>query len=339
VKESAQLEAIKAELVADGYQVEFNVEGSRLAEEGVDGLKGVTLDIVARLPAAKSKRLNLPQIWVVEIANRERRKTVSSGRRPLGRRQLDDEEAVARFEKISAALASYPKIGFQIRFLDVSADQAAARQLTSTKVRDKSAMAALVERDRLLLSSLNNRPLPLQLAVTTRLWAHWLRIIAHINPGTARTELQYADLRTLQKDLFDEGILEMSPASYGLVHLQMMAIVEGGDVEPKTLLDVQTELQKLLLWSAKHYGVTVPDLRAPEPSSVFARVWKELRERAPEGQLQAIERELVALRTFEGSDGFARQLARLYLLIGSDRLVSQDLLDELFGIASDLEGS
>ncbi len=135
MNEHQQLEAIERELEANGWQV---FRASQAVEFGLpEGLP--LLDFFARRthPDAGEQRL------IVEIANRTRYAKEGSGRGRRKRVLADEDQALERISKISDGLRSSQSkdIQFQIRFLDVSAEQADARKLRDLRVRDNNVLA------------------------------------------------------------------------------------------------------------------------------------------------------------------------------------------------------
>lgn len=339
MNEQAQIDAMKAELVADGYKVDQDVVGDRLSLGGAATvhLGGLLLDLIGELEPRQEPGPDRPRMLVIEIANRTRPvfnpRTARPGRDRL---PLEDEKAIERFKVISSALAESEQIGFQIRFLDVSADQAAARHLMTTKVKDKMAMAELLaSHNRMIVSSQHRSPL-LRSLLIARLWAQWLRIASHLYPGREHQELKTADLRTLQKELYDQRIIEMPPFAYRRVHRNLLAIAEGGDVEFEALLKLEPDVRRLIKWAALRYGVADEKLSEPEPKSIFGDILREVKERAPEYRRSDLEHAIVLLHFFDGTDSFPREVARFQLALGREDIVSYDLMQALLERASSL---
>jgi hypothetical protein len=201
------------------------------------------LDLVAKLSEGRptGQEVSKPKLIIIEIANRVR---------PPRTDQFDtsyEARSVTRFKEISRAIGSREdsSILFLIRFLDVSADQAHARALREINVRDR------VQLERELVSvqakldaaeGLDNVTRGLNLAWA---WARWLRIMANRFPAR-RGELKRSDLRTVQKDLFDGGIISLTPSQYFIPHQNLMAIFEGGDVSWEKIEQLRRPLHQLL---------------------------------------------------------------------------------------------
>ena len=143
MNEAAQLKAMAAELTAAGYTVGTDIRGELLevGDGAFPGMDGITLDLVAELSSPDDLDAERPRLLVIEVANRRRRGSSlpASGQSLL--QYVEDDESVSRFMSISASLARIPEAVLQIRFFDVSADQAAARQLAGA-ARTNSPSAA-----------------------------------------------------------------------------------------------------------------------------------------------------------------------------------------------------
>ena len=239
MNEEDQVKAIAAEYRALGYRVRRDVKPSLF---GIKLAHSTGLDLVAyrgRTNTAGSEQAR-PRIIIVEIANRSRPEAGhSSG---IGARH-----SVARFEAISEALGrrSNPSILFLIRFLDVSKDQADARSLKRLKVRSQVQLEKALASTRETLEDAKNQPQAIHSLILAREWANWLRIMAHRFPAT-RGELKYADLRAVQKDLYDGGIIKLEPGAYYRLHRHLMAIQEGGDVSWGSLQTLAKPLNDIL---------------------------------------------------------------------------------------------
>lgn len=328
MNESAQLKAIAAELVGSGWGVDRDLPGPLLRIDGDGGsaLEGMTLDFVAARKDGSGRVTTL----IVEVANRTRRALgpVGPSSRPVAR-QPYDEEAVARFESIANALADAPNVDFQIRFLDVSAEQAAARLLT-TPFRNKELMGKRVVEDRRLLAISSGRDDLSHTLLVVRLWTFWLRVFGNRYPGRDRQEMKHADLRTIQKDLYDARIVEMTPSRYHIVHSGLMAVVEGGDFEPDRIADLEQELRALLKQVAEWYDVR-SEFAAIDHSynGIFGDIQNELREAAITDDVEDAEVSLFVLWLTQGSERFAAEVARFQLSLGGRRLISESLLTAL----------
>ncbi len=239
MNENDQIKAIAAEYRAIGYRVRRNVRPSLFGIEFADSMR---LDLIAyrgRKETNGSDKAGA-RIIIVEIANRSRPEVDQSS-------DTGERQRVARFEAISEALGrlSNPSILFLIRFLDVSKDQADARSLKQLKVRSRVQLEKALASTRATLEGARNQPLAIRGLVLAREWAHWLRIMAHRFPAT-RGELKYADLRAVQKDLYDGDIIKLEPDAYYHLHRQLTAIQEGGDVSWGSVEELAEPLKDLL---------------------------------------------------------------------------------------------
>jgi hypothetical protein len=210
MNEETRIEAIKAELKAAGYEPSGNVPARSL-----DILTDIPLALVGKW-SGKAERNGRPALLIVEIANRQRRHAVPSRVRGIrqsinGKAVALEAEARARFEAISSAVAELDPdyVGFLIRFLDVSADQAVARGLHGTKVRRSADMLEEIENTLAFLSDYNPELADhLQTTYLAHLWTRWLRIMANRWPGSRSREMRFADVRAVQKDLFDNDVIK-----------------------------------------------------------------------------------------------------------------------------------
>jgi hypothetical protein len=329
MNEDAQLKAMAAELTAAGYKVRTDVRGETLEVGDVapPGMDGITLDLVAELASPDEFDAERPRLLVIEVANRRRH---VPSRSPKGRslpRYVEDDEAVRRFKSISAGLAEVPGAELQIRFLDVSADQAAARQLKGP-VRTKEAMFKRITEDRGLLVRSAGRDDLSRALVVTRLWSHWLRIVGHLHPGRERRELKNADLRTIQKDLFDQQLISLPPGRYRTIHQSLLGAFEGGDFETQDLISLEAEVRRLLDWAAERYGVPNPEAE-PKPGSLFDRISRQIVERAVGQRREELEVAVTFLWFMQGTDAFPRFVADFLLATGREPIISDDLITEL----------
>ncbi|APL95517.1 hypothetical protein FIM10_18530 [Sphingomonadales bacterium 56] len=331
MNEATQLEAMKAELLAAGYEP---VTDMTLGELGfaapLVGSDGMRLDLVGKRKdrgEADPDRPgpDRPGMVVIEIANRTRETPDQRGRRRP--RFTDEEEAVHRFGAISQAIAERPDIAFEIRFFDVSADQAAARQL-KRGFSGKETMEARIRDARRLLITASGRDDLSRGLVVARLWAHWVRIAGTIHPGRERRELKTADLRTIQKDLFDQKVLLMLPANYAPLHRALLAAFEGGDVEPRRLLDLEPQVQRLLDWAAERYGVA--DAEMPEETGdLFSRVLKAVEERSSGGRREELQAATMMMYLMQSSSELPREVVNFLIALGREPLLPDDLMTEL----------
>lgn len=330
MNEEAQLKAMTAELTAAGYKVRTDVLGDQL-EVGaarLARLEGIRLDIVAHLVRSDEQVDERPELLVIEVANRRR----PAGGRPYKDRRplprfVEDEDALVRFEMISGALAGVPRAEFQIRFFDVSADQAAARQLKGP-LKTKDAMLGRLTEDRSMLVRSAGRDDLSRALVVTRLWSSWLRIVGNLHPGRERRELKNADLRTIEKDLFDQQIIDLKPGRYATIHHSVLATFEGGDVDLQHLLELQPHVWRLLDWASDRYGA--PPLEAEaNPDSLMDRMLDQIGERAVGSRRDELEGGVRFLRFFQGHSTFSQAVINFLLAHNREPVVSDDLITEL----------
>jgi len=64
--------------------------------------------------------------------------------------------------------------------------------------------------------------------------------------STKKENFRYADLRTIQKELYDLRVLRMKPDDYYSVHRSILALSEGGDVSPHKVDKLEKEFARLL---------------------------------------------------------------------------------------------
>jgi hypothetical protein len=330
MNEETQLKAMAAELTAAGYKVRTDVVGDQLdtGAARLARLEGIRLDIVAELVRPDGPDDENPDLLVIEIANRRRpaEDRIPAGRRAMPR-YVEDEEALKRFEMISEALADVPRAEFQIRFLDVSADQATARQLKGP-LKSKDAMLKRLTEDRSALVRSAGRDDLSRALVVARLWSSWLRIVGKLHPGSERRELKDADLRTIQKDLFDQQIIDLRPGRYAVIHRSLMAVVEGGDVDLRDLTELQPQVWRLLDWATDRYGVPRLEIEAG-PDSLIGRLRQQIAEITDGERREALDVALATLWLTEGSSAFPRMVTEFLLALRHTPLVDDDLITEL----------
>jgi hypothetical protein len=125
--------------------------------------------------------------------------------------------------------------------------------------------------------------------------------------------MKFADLRTIQKDLFDAGVLDMPPAMYFDIHQSVFALQEGGDVDWRALERLGAQLDRLL----NHVKAVVAEDQAEADP-------------APRGREGADEFDLIeVLLNTLGPDDAPRIRERLQKLRATDGLPAfrQALLD------------
>lgn len=327
MNEDTQLKAMAAELAAAGYKVVVDVSGDQLVDIALGRLEGMRLDIVALLVRSDDKGEEHPGLLVIEVANRRRppdRRSRTS--RPLSR-YVEDEQALERFETISSALADLPHAELQIRFFDVSADQAAARQVNGP-LRNKDAMLKRLTEDRSILVRSAGRDDLSRALVVARLWSSWLRIVGKLHPGSKRSELKDADLRTIQKDLFDQQVIDLRPGRYAAIHRSLLAAFEGGDIQVYDLVELQPQVWKLLEWAADRYQAPKPEVEK-SLDGLIERLRQQIVERVVGQRREDLEVAVTLLWLMQGSNVFPRTVADFLLALGREPVVSEDLITEL----------
>ena len=328
MNEEAQLKAMASELIASGYDVRQDVSGDtlKMGASKLSGPFGITLDLVAELFNPKNGEPDRPRLLIVEVANRRRRNSDASPKgRPLPR-YVEDDEAVRRFELISEAVAALDHVALEIRFFDVSADQAAARKLRNP-LRSKAAMFNRIDEARGLLARSAGRDELSRALVVTRLWSHWVRIAGNLHPGREHREMKSADLRTIQKDLFDQKIIQLAPGRYCTIHQSVLAAFEGGDLEPQHLLELEPDVRVLLDWAAERLGA--PQDEVPTSTSLLGRLRKEVNERAFGPRKDALSSALIVMALAENTENFPRRVMDFLLALGREPIISDDLMTAL----------
>ena len=164
--------------------------------------------------------------------------------------------------------------------------------------------------------------------VVTRLWSNWLRIVGYLHPGRERRELKTADLRTIQKDLFDQQLISLPPARYRAIHESLLAAFEGGDFEAQDLLALEPEVRRLLNWAAERYCAPIPETE-PKPGSLFDRIRSQIKERAVGQRREDLEAAVMLLMLVQGTDVFPRIVADFLLATGREPIINSDLITEL----------
>jgi hypothetical protein len=330
MNDETQLKAMVAELTAAGYEVLTDVRGELIETEAAPKLtrmEGIKLDIVAELAQPDKQDGHQPHLLIIEIANRRRspEARLRTGRAPP--RYVEDDEALKRFEIISAGLADVPYAELQIRFFDVSADQASARQLKGPLKAKDVMLKRLLEDQSTLVRSAGRDDLSRALLIT-RLWSHWLRIVGNLHPGRERRELKSADLRTIQKDLYDQKVIDLTPGRYASIHRSLLAVFEGGDVEVRDLLELQPQVRRLLDWAADRYEA--PRLETePTPDSLFGRILKQIQERVVGQRREDLDAAVAWLWLKHESSSFPSAVADFLLTLRREPIVNDDLITEL----------
>jgi hypothetical protein len=348
MNEETQIDAMKAELKAAGYESSVNIPARSL-----DIPTDITLDLVGKW-SGKAERIGRPALVIVEIANRQRRHAIPSRvsgiRRSInGKAVALEAEARARFEAISSAVAKLDPdyVGFQIRFLDVSADQAVARGLHGTKVRRSADMLEEIENTLAFLSDYKPKSADRkQTTYLAHLWARWLRIMANRWPGLRSKEMLFADVRAVQKDLFDNDVIKTTPAEYHRINRSVLALAEGGDVEWDQIGKLVDDLKRVVtrfhvhLTSERPVKVEAePIAQAPQPlqETIFDLVEARILGTLPSSRHEAA---LTGLRALRDSDGTLRYQTALFDLLKSfppAREALGNLLDQLIARAGPIQ--
>lgn len=274
--EREQLAAMVLEYSAHGLSVETDVPVNRTDL----GIKGVSrLDLVAWPTPERTGRPAL----IVEVANRTRH---LQQKKPPWRAEVstDERARLNRFDHIARALrgasenplAPASATNFVIRFFDVTAEQGRAREVTAVNVRSAEAVSQELKRTKAALEIARDWDLrDLRALAIAREWSRWLRLLGRRFPARRRA-LPQADLRTIQKELYDRLILpQLPPARYQQMHGALLAVFEGGDVDWGSLLELEVHLKTLLEWAAKAMLVDVVT-RGPD---TFDRAQARARER------------------------------------------------------------
>ncbi|WP_062098344.1 hypothetical protein [Caulobacter sp. CCH5-E12] len=335
MNEQAQIEAIKAELTARGYQVQQDADLALVLETEAPR-QDLLLDLVGvrPIPATSPGRA---AVLIIEIANRSRPSRPRA--RSLLRPPLEDDEAVERFTAISQAVADRDDIEFQIRFLDVSVDQAKAREVKLGKATSKAAIAASLLDDQAVLGALATWPKPIQPAVLARLWARWLRLIAYLHPGRARRELKTADLRTLHKELYDQQVLDLPPGAYRQIHREVLATAEGGDVSLDLLNRLVPALRQLFGWARAYYGLPVLTPEQRQEASLFTELAEAVEARAPANRQDELITTITLMRLWETTDRFAQLVLLFQMQLGEEAFVPPPLMRTLLARAAQISSS
>lgn len=333
MNEETQLHAMAAELVAAGYEVSRDVLGGQLGLDlsAQSPLHTIRLDLVGRLRDASSELAERPHLVIIEVANRTRLFQRDGGA-AARRKFVEEDEAVSRFRSISEGVAQHPDVDFQIRFFDVSADQFAARQIRKGFRAKQNIIERVREGQRLLARSAGRDDLSRALVVA-RLWAHWLRIAGNLHPGRAHQEFRVADLRTIQKDLFDQQVLQMPPSRYNTLHRSLLAISEGGHIEPRDLLALEPDVRALLRWAAAHYDVRDADAE-PESGGLFRRLIEDIEARTSGPRQEELKDAVIVMALAQNTEGFARTVAGFLLALRDGPEIAEDLMTELLEQAS-----
>jgi hypothetical protein len=335
MNEETQIQAIEAELRAAGYKV---VRDRDIAELGLTeaNIGRLWIDLYGELSADRTTSAARPQRLIVEIANR--RRSNQQGEQRPSRALLDDEAAEWRFKTLSSAIAGLDDAELQIRFLDVSADQASARKLTTTKVGRREEVADQLQKDWAMLGAARRWPMMVQGLLVARLWSHWLRILAYQYPGKGRRELQPADLRVLVKELYDQKVLSLQPRQYASIHRQILAITEGGDVDPSSLNFLRPHLEELLQLAFARF---TDEAREPpaDDEGVFSDIFQAIETRAPPSRRTELAGAFTLMRFKDGDPDFAAAVARFLLQLGDDDFISREDVLRLLQRAGGLEAT
>ncbi|WP_449253184.1 hypothetical protein [Brevundimonas naejangsanensis] len=333
MNEATQIEAMRAELVAQGYEVHVDVLAASIGLPELEGLGDFVADLIGvRLNALNPKARWPHEILIVEVTNRQQRPDPHTRRGFPARGIVSDQEALARFSKIANSIRNQPWIEFEIRFLDVSADQVAARKLKPGSAAGREKLRQRFLRDTEALASVQNAPMLVRATIVARLWANWLRVAAYRFPGRQRMELKTADLRIIQKDLYDHGVLDMPPREYRALHDAVLSVTEGGDVECERLLKLEAPLQALWSWMAQKIDFKILEAPSPKDADLLRRLDIAITQLGPRVP-PAVQADLALLRFTQRTDRFASAVAQFQRHLGPHRL-PENLLDELLAEAA-----
>jgi hypothetical protein len=333
MNETDQLKAMAAELVAAGYDVSRDVLGRELKLELTEQspLYNIRLDLVGEFKVKSDETIERRHIVIIEVANRTRLADQDGNWTP-SQKFVDEDTAISRFKLISEGLAEHPTVDFQIRFFDVSADQSAARHKKKV-FKVKRHIMERVREDRWLLARSAGRDELSRALVIARLWAHWLRIVGNLHPGREHRELREADLRTIQKDLFDQSLLKISPYRYGILHGSLLSVSEGGDLDPRKLLELEPEVRELLDWATARYGGQDAE-KTVETGSLFNRLILDIQAKSSGPRQEELISLIWMLRFSYGDNTFPREVASFLLAIQNEPKIADDLITELLERAS-----
>lgn len=332
--EKTQLKAMAAELQSAGYRVRQDVHAAELDISGLEssGLADMQLDLVAELIGDYGFKRDRPSLLVVEVANRQRAKRprrISGGSLP---RYVEDDEALGRFSSIAQALADRPDAELEIRFFDVSVDQSAARSI-SGPLKSKAVMQARILDDLGLLIRSAGRDRLSRALVIGRLWANWLRIIGHLYPGREQRELPVADLRTIQKDLYDQKLIETTPLSYRGIHKSLLAAYEGGDFDLTDLIVLERDVRNLLRWAGERFDLSQPE-NALAPNPLYEQLIQEINEHSKGERRDQLLAAITTAWLMQGTDAFPKMVLNFLIALGREPIVSEDLITELLETAA-----
>jgi hypothetical protein len=111
----------------------------------------------------------------------------------------------------------------------------------------------------------------------------------------------------IQKDLYDNKVVEMSPDEYQQVHQSVMATMEGGDVSWSRLLELEADLRRVLARVEENLAAKA-EKEATRPavnrvSLAYESLERLIRQSAPDNRRAAL---LEALRNVQSSEGTPR---------------------------------
>lgn len=263
MNETSQIQAMKAELVAQGYLVSQDIGMHEIMARAEDRVRhaNLTLDLVATMQPGAPR--SGPSTLIIEIANRARPGTGAGG---AGLGVPDDEAAVGRFDAISAFVRTRDDLDFQIRFLDVSRERARARGTRAKAPGDREAIARELGEATRRLAEVADAPGDLKALMVARLWAKWARAAGQMHAGRSDRSMRTADLRTIQKELYDHQVVAMPPTEYNAVQRDLMAINEGGDFSAANVLRLEGEVRSLLAWVSARHGIDLGDRMDADPA-------------------------------------------------------------------------
>jgi hypothetical protein len=169
-----------------------------------------------------------------------------------------------------------------------------------------------VRRDYAVWRSVSGLKAEVRATVLALVWSRALRLVAWRHPGRRRKELKFADLRTIQKDLYDYKILTLPPARYRKSHRAIMAIVEGGTFSCEAVLALEGELLALWRWASDHLDLQPVRPARSSVADLFEQLLREVRERGPSEQRDKAENTLVLMRLVEHTPAFPTVVAELH---------------------------
>jgi hypothetical protein len=320
MNEDTQLRAITQELRTAGWTVVQDAS-PRQFDLPIDV---ATLDLVAK-SAEPWPDETRPKLLIIEIPNRGRDVALAdvlTGLTLVASSVAEESEALRRIEIIGAALEGLPatEVGFQIRFLDVSVDQAQARSLRKISTTD-DALRGELELANATLADAAKREDGERRLLTAITWCRWLRILGIRFPARGHMELKMADLRTIQKDLYDAGIVAISPADYFEIHRSVIALTEGGDVEWRDFDRLASDLQRILKHVSDRLQKEMPSEPVPSRGRRGVQLFdlvETLIELSDPAHRDAMRSQLAELRATDGTPAYRQAVLDFEDLVPAD---------------------